>query len=144
MKLIETALQIALRAYAGKTDKAGRAYILHPLRVMAKMNTDLERSAALLAARDVLEDSDITAGELLAEGIPAEVVEAIQYLSKDEGEEYQNFVARAKRNKIAAKVKMADFEDNIDVLRLSSLDEWDLARIKRYHTAWRLLQEESE
>jgi len=34
MKLIETSLQIALRAYAGKTDKAGREYILHPLRVM--------------------------------------------------------------------------------------------------------------
>ncbi|HEX5940781.1 MAG TPA: hypothetical protein VFY66_00825, partial [Anaerolineales bacterium] len=128
------------RAYAGKTDKAGREYILHPLRVMAKMNTDLERSAALL--HDVLEDSDLTAGELLAEGIPAEVVEAIQYLSKNEGEDYQNFVARAKRNKIAAKVKLADIEDNIDVLRLSSLNESDFARIKKYHTAWRLLQEE--
>lgn len=140
MKLIETSLQIALRAYAGKTDKAGREYILHPLRVMAKMNTDLERSAALL--HDVIEDSDITAGDLLAEGIPPEVVEAIQYLSKNEGEDYQDFVARAKRNKIAAKVKIADIEDNIDVLRLSSLDEWDLARIKKYHTAWRLLKDD--
>ena len=89
----------------------------------------------------MLEDSDITAEELLAEGIPAEVVEAIQYLSKNEGEDYQDFVARAKQNKIAARVKIADIEDNIDVLRLSSLDEWDLARIKKYHTAWRLLQE---
>jgi len=140
MKLIETSLQIALRAYSGKADKAGREYILHPLRVMAKMNTDLERSAALL--HDVIEDSDITAGDLLAEGIPPEVVEAIQYLSKSEGEDYQDFVARAKRNKIAAKVKIADIEDNIDVLRLSSLDEWDLARIKKYHTAWRLLKDD--
>ena len=74
MTVIERSLQIALRAYAGKTDKAGRESILHPLRVMAKMNTDLERSAALLAARDVLEDSDITPEELLAEGIPAGVV----------------------------------------------------------------------
>jgi (p)ppGpp synthase/HD superfamily hydrolase len=140
MKLIETSLQIALRAYTGKTDKAGREYILHPLRVMAKMDTDLERSTALL--HDVLEDSDITPGELLAEGIPPEVVEAIKYLSKNEGEEYQEFVVRAKQNKIAAKVKIADIEDNIDVLRLSSLNEADLARIKKYHSAWRLLQEE--
>jgi hypothetical protein len=71
------------------------------------------------------------------------VVEAIQYLSNNDGEEYQDFVARAKRNKIAAKVKIADIEDNIDVLRLSSLDEWDVARIKKYHTAWRILNEES-
>ena len=27
------------------------------------------------------------------------------------------------------------FEDNIDVLRLTSLDEHDLARIKNYHSA---------
>ena len=139
MRLIETSLQIALRAYAGKTDKAGREYILHPLRVMAKMETDPERSAALL--HDVIEDSDITAEDLLAEGIPAEVVEAVQSLTKKEHEEYQDFVARAKKNKIAAKVKIADIEDNIDVLRLTSLDEHDLARIKKYHTAWRFLKE---
>jgi (p)ppGpp synthase/HD superfamily hydrolase len=140
MKLIEKSLQIALRAYTGKTDKAGREYILHPLRVMAKMKTDLEMSAALL--HDVIEDSDITAEQLLIEGIPSEVMEAIQYLSKNEGEEYQDFVARAKRNKIAAKVKITDIEDNLDVLRLSSLEEADFARIQKYHTAWRFLKEE--
>ena len=139
MNLIEKSLQIALHAYAGKTDKAGREYILHPLRVMAKMKTDLEMSAALL--HDVLEDSDITAEELLAEGIPAEVVEAVQYLSKNEEEEYLDFVARAKKNRLAAKVKMADIEDNIDILRLTSLNEYDLARIQKYHAAWHLLQQ---
>ena len=141
MKLIEKSLEIALRAYAGKTDKAGREYILHPLRVMAKMQTDLERSVALL--HDVIEDSDITAEQLLDEGIPAEIVEAVQYLSKQENEEYLDFVVRAKKNRLAAKVKIADIEDNIDILRLSSLNEQDLARIRRYHSAWHLLQEES-
>ena len=141
MRLIETSLQIALRAYAGKTDKAGREYILHPLRVMAKMSTDLERSTALL--HDVLEDSDITAEELLAEGIPAEVVEAVQCLTKREGEDYLEFVARTKQNRLARRVKIADIEDNIDVLRLSMLGASDLERIQRYHAAWRLLQDEA-
>jgi (p)ppGpp synthase/HD superfamily hydrolase len=140
MKLIETSLTIALRAYAGKVDKAGREYILHPLRVMAKMKTDEEMSAALL--HDVLEDSEITAEELHTEGIPAQVVEAVQYLSKHENEDYQDFVARLKKNELAAKVKLADIEDNIDVLRLNSLGENDLARIKKYHSAWRFLMEE--
>jgi (p)ppGpp synthase/HD superfamily hydrolase len=140
-RLIETSLQIALRAYAGNVDKAGREYILHPLRVMAKMKTELEMSAALL--HDVLEDSDIPAEELLAEGIPAEVVEAVQHLTKMEEEEYMDFVARAGKNKIAAAVKLADIEDNIDVLRLSSLGEEDLARIRKYHAAWHLLKDEA-
>src|SRR5687767_14233042 len=126
MKLIESSLNIALRAYAGKTDKAGREYIHHALRVMAKMKTDLEMSVALL--HDVLEDSAITAEQLLAEGIPAEVVEAVICLSKNENEDYQDFVARAKKNQLAAKIKVADIEDNIDTLRLASLDETDLAR----------------
>ena len=140
MNLIEKSLQIALQAHAGKTDKAGGEYILHPLRVMAKMNTDVERSVALL--HDVIEDSDITAEDLLAEGIPAEAVEAVRCLTRDEKEDYLDFVALTKRNTLAAKVKRADIEDNIDVLRLRSLTERDLERLQRYHAAWHLLQEE--
>ena len=141
MKLIEKSLHIALRAYAGKTDKAGREYIQHPLRVMAKMKTDLEMSVALL--HDVIEDSDITAEQLLAEGIPAEVVDAVICLSKNENEDYQDFVGRTKKNELAAKIKIADIEDNIDVLRLASLNETDLARIKKYHSAWQFLNDKS-
>jgi (p)ppGpp synthase/HD superfamily hydrolase len=141
MKLIEKSLNIALRAYAGKTDKAGREYIHHPLRVMAKMKTDLEMSVALL--HDVLEDSDITAEQWLAEGIPAEVVEAVQCLSKNENEDYQNFVGRTKKNELAAKIKIADIEDNIDVLRLPSLDDYDLTRVQKYHSAWQFLNDKS-
>ena len=141
MKLIENSLNIALRAYTGKTDKASREYIHHPLRVMAKMGTDLEMSAALL--HDVLEDSDITAQELLAEGIPAEVVEAVLFLTKDQNETYQDFIARVKKNKLATRIKIADIEDNIDVLRLASLDEADLARVQKYHSAWQFLNDKT-
>ena len=141
MKLIEKSLNIALRAYAGKTDKAGREYIHHPLRVMAKMKTDLEMSVALL--HDVIEDSDITAEQLLAEGIPAEVVEAVLCLSKNENEDYQDFVGRAKKNELAAKIKIADIEDNIDILRLPSLDDYDLTRVQKYHSTWQFLNDKS-
>lgn len=137
MKLIEKALEIALRAYAGKTDKAGQEYILHPLRVMGKMKTDEEMSVALL--HDVIEDSDITAQELLAEGIPTDVIEAVLSLTKHQNEPYQDFIARVKKNKLATKIKIADIEDNLNVLRLASLDKDDLARVQKYHAAWQLL-----
>lgn len=139
MTLIEKSLTIALRAYAGKIDKAGREYILHPLRLMAKMTTDCERAVALL--HDVIEDSDITAADLLAEGIPNEVVEAVLCLTKQAGENYSDFVQRAKQNTIARKVKLADIEDNINVLRLSTLTEKDLARVTKYHAAWQVLNQ---
>jgi (p)ppGpp synthase/HD superfamily hydrolase len=139
MTLIEKSLTIALRAYTGKTDKAGRDYIHHPLRLMAKMTTDSEMAVALL--HDVIEDSDITADDLLAEGIPNEVVEAVLCLTKQAGENYLEFVLRAKQNTLARKVKLADIEDNINVLRLLTLNETDLARIAKYHAAWQLLNE---
>lgn len=139
MALIEKSLAIALRAHTGVTDKAGHAYILHPLRVMAKMTTDNEMSAALL--HDVIEDSDITAADLLSEGIPSEVVDAVLCLTKCEGESYQDFVLRAKQNPIARKVKIADIEDNINVLRIAQLTEKDLARVAKYHTAWQFLND---
>jgi (p)ppGpp synthase/HD superfamily hydrolase len=139
MTLIDKSLAIALRAHTGVLDKAGHAYILHPLRIMAKMTIDHEMSAALL--HDVLEDSDITASELLAEGIPSIVVEAVLCLTKKADENYQDFVLRAKHNAIARKVKIADIEDNINVLRLPSLTEKDLARIAKYHAAWQVLNE---
>jgi len=142
MKLIEKSLNIALRAYAGKTDKAGREYIHHPLRIMAKMETDEEMSVALL--HDVIEDSDITAQQLLAEGVPAEVVDAVVCLTKNEGEGYQEFIARAKKNALSKKVKIADIEDNINVLRLTSLDDTAYARIKKYHIAWQYLKDENK
>lgn len=36
MTLIEKSLTIALQAHAGQVDKAGRPYILHPLRIWQK------------------------------------------------------------------------------------------------------------
>lgn len=137
MSLIEQSLAIALRAYAGKTDKAGCEYILHPLRVMSKMKTTGEMAAALL--HDVIEDSDITVEDLLASGIPPEIVAAVECLTKRTGENYEQFIARVKINRIAAAVKIADIEDNINVLRLRELNDSDIARVKKYHAAWNAL-----
>ena len=43
MTPLERAVFIAVQAHAGARDKAGEAYILHPLRMMMKMRTEAER-----------------------------------------------------------------------------------------------------
>jgi len=141
MNIIEKSLEIALKAYAGQTDKAGKTYILHPLRLMSKMDTDEEMSVALL--HDVIEDSDITADDLLADGIPSTVVTAVQCLTKNKGENYEAFIIRVLENKLATKIKKVDIEDNINVLRLNSVGEKDLERIAKYHKAWRTINKRS-
>jgi len=137
MNIIEKSLEIALKAYLGQKDKAGQPYILHPLRIMAKMETEDEMSVAIL--HDVIEDSDYTANDLLHEGIPSNVVEAVQLLSKVEGENYDQFVDRVLTNNLASKVKKADIEDNINILRLDSVSDIDLKRVAKYHKAWKKL-----
>ena len=139
MNLIEKSLEIALKAYAGQVDKAGKTYILHPLRLMAKMQTEDEMAVALL--HDVIEDSDYKAEDLLENGIPAYVVNAVQYLTKNTGENYNAFIERVLQNKLAAKVKKADIEDNINILRLNSVTQKDFERIAKYHKAWHKINE---
>ena len=134
MDIIEKAIEIALNAHAGQKDKAGKAYILHPLRVMAKMDTEEEMAVAVL--HDVIEDSATTKEQLLAEGIPHRVVEAVQTLTKSSGESYVQFIDRVLENELAAKVKKVDIEDNLDILRLKTISNTDLERVAKYHAAW--------
>ena len=137
MNTLEKSLQIALNAYKGKTDKAGKTYILHPLRIMARMKTEEEMAVALL--HDAIEDSDITAEYLLEEGIPQTIVDAVVLVTKTSGENYEDFINKLSSNKLASTVKKADIEDNINVLRLDSLKTSDLERIRKYHKAWKVL-----
>jgi (p)ppGpp synthase/HD superfamily hydrolase len=139
MNIIEKSLELALKAHSGQVDKAGQPYILHPLRVMSHMDCDMTRAAALL--HDVLEDSDISEDNLLSEGIPPVVVDAVKCLTKAQNENYSEFIERVLSNTIAAKVKKADIEDNLNILRIDMLREKDLERIKKYHKAWKKLAE---
>jgi (p)ppGpp synthase/HD superfamily hydrolase len=62
--MLEKSLEIALKAYAGKTDNAGKAYLLHPLRLMATMGKEEEIAMPLL--HDAIEDPDYNAEDLLS------------------------------------------------------------------------------
>jgi (p)ppGpp synthase/HD superfamily hydrolase len=55
MTTLSKAIEIALLAHKGQKDKSGAEYILHPLRVMEKGNTEVERICGIL--HDVVEDS---------------------------------------------------------------------------------------
>lgn len=134
---LEDAIALAVEAHRGQRDRAGAPYVLHPLRMMFRVETDAERMAAVL--HDVVEDTDWTLDDLRAEGFPEEVVRAVDHLSRREGEGYEEFVRRAAAHPVARRVKIADLEDNMDVRRTGEVTEKDLERLTRYHRAWRSL-----
>ncbi len=135
--LIERALAIALEAHTGQVDKAGQAYILHPLRLMHAMQSDEQRIVAIM--HDVIEDTDWTLNRLREEGFGERVVRAIDAVTNRPGEDYDEFVMRAKADPIGRAVKMADVEDNMNTRRLETLKDKDLKRLAKYHRAWRTL-----
>ena len=126
MSLLERAILLAVQAHRGQVDRSGAPYILHPLRVMFRVETENERIAAVL--HDVVEDTDWTLDGLRAEGFPEEIVQAVDCLTRREGESYDDRVARAAAHPIARRVKLADLEDNMDARRLTRWSEEDAAR----------------
>ena len=72
--LLDKAIALATAAHAGQVDRYGQPYILHPLHLMAQMETAEEKMAAIL--HDVVEDTPVTLAELQAEGFPPAVLTA--------------------------------------------------------------------
>jgi (p)ppGpp synthase/HD superfamily hydrolase len=140
MATLEDAIVLAVQAHQGQRDKAEAPYILHPLRVMLRMRSDVERMIAVL--HDVVEDTPYTLLDLQQAGYPEQVLEALDCLTRRENETYEEFIERVKANPLARKVKIADLEDNMDIRRISDLQEKDVERLKRYRRAWLALTKE--
>lgn len=138
MNYLDKAIQIATTAHSNQVDKAGKPYILHPLKVMFKMDTETEMIIAVL--HDIMEDcKGITAYYLEKEGFPEDIVNTLIVLNRHNYQDYDAYIYEVAKNPIARKVKMGDIMDNINVLRLDSVEEVDLQRIKKYHWAYNYL-----
>ncbi len=137
MSSLERAIQLAAQAHAGQVDKAGHPYILHPLRVMLHVEGEYAQMAAVL--HDVVEDTSVTLDQLVSEGFPAAVVEAVEALTKRPSETRLMAAERAAQNPIARVVKLADNADNMDLSRISNPTERDFARLAEYQAVRQLL-----
>jgi (p)ppGpp synthase/HD superfamily hydrolase len=135
---LERAIAIAAMAHQGQVDKARMPYVLHPLRMMLSVDTPEARMAAVL--HDVVEDTPVTLKRLRAEGFPEAVIEAVEALTKREGEDYEAFIRRVAPNPIARQVKLADLRDNSDLSRIAQPTEKDRQRLERYQAAIQYLE----
>ncbi|SDH38764.1 HD domain-containing protein [Lentzea fradiae] len=140
MFTLEDAVAIATAAHDGQTDLSGHPYIGHPLRVMASVTTEHEKMAAVL--HDVVEDTPVTAGDLLARGCPPAVVDAVVALSHLPDEPQEDYLRRVAANPLALTVKHADISDNLSPARVARLDPATRDRLRaKYARALRLLDE---
>lgn len=140
MLLYQQALAIAKDAHKGQVDKAGVAYIHHPLYVASLVEGELAKTIALL--HDVVEDSGWTLEDLRKEGLPEEVVQAVGILTKKRNENYEEYILRVKQNPLARQVKLADLQHNSDLSRLANVTDRDRERVAKYQKAIAFLSEE--
>ena len=167
-KAIEVAIRWALDAHANQEDKSGEAYILHPLSLMAKMETTNEKIVALL--HDTVEDSvgssHAVTLDMILTWFGEEIMLAVDALTRREpplkyplyrtfngqtslGYDFvipekqevylTEYIPRLKDNAIARKVKIADIHHNLTPTRLTNLNDDELGRVRRYIKALILL-----
>ncbi len=137
MSTLENAIALAATAHAGQVDKAGMPYILHPIKVMLRVNTAQEQIAAIL--HDVVEDTPVTLDDLRNQGFSETIIDAVNALTKHSGETRMEAAYRAAANPIARVVKLADNAENRDLSRIPRPTEKDLARLKEYEKVREIL-----
>lgn len=137
MATLERAIELAARGHARQKDKAGEPYILHPLRVMFSLQDEKERIVAVL--HDLIEDTAFTLRDLNREGFAADVIEAVEALTKRPSETRVDAAHRAATNPLARAVKLADIADNMNLNRIAEPSERDIARLAEYEQVQQIL-----
>ena len=97
------------------------------------------RAKIVALLHDTIEDTEVTVDYLRGQGFPDEIISGVLSVTKQEGENYDAFFARASDNPIGREVKIADLEDNMDIRRLQEITEDDVARLRKYLRAWQYL-----
>jgi GTP diphosphokinase / guanosine-3',5'-bis(diphosphate) 3'-diphosphatase len=132
---IEQAIMVATKSHSGQTDKSGKPYILHPIRVMIEV-PDVLKVAAVL--HDVLEDTALTIEDLRF--IDTRSLSAVISLTRLPNEKYSEYINRLSDNRDAIIIKLADLEDNLKPERYIDIEGKPLSSLfDRYIKTYRFL-----
>lgn len=118
---VAAAIRFMKRAHRGQKDLGGKPYWKHPVRVMARLGRSaslVEKHAALL--HDVIEDTETTFADLEKAGFHADVLTAVELLTRPSNLTYRRYIRRliVSGNTAAMRVKLADLLDNMDRTRI--------------------------
>ena len=132
-EMLGKALVLATNAHAEQMDKGGNPYILHPLAVMALLNTDDEELQCIALLHDAVEDTKTTYKELRDAGMGERVILGVRAMTKQRGQTFDEYRDGIFENKDAMLVKRADLTHNSDIRRLKGVSPKDIDRMVKYH-----------
>lgn len=113
-QMIENCNHIASKAHAGQYRRNGYTpYIEHPYAVADRVEHLGYKYICVALLHDVLEDTNVTAHDLLAAGVEEDIVAAVQILTKHPSRSYDEYLKVVKSNDLARNVKIADMLSNL-------------------------------
>ena len=132
---LSLAISIAAQAHNNQYDRGGKPYILHPLHIMSQLLFDTQL-ATIAVLHDVVEDTSWTTNSLHKNGMSYRVVHALDLLTHDPEDSYEQYIDKICTNYDAIRVKRKDLEHNSDISRLKSVGKKDLDRRLKYSKAF--------
>jgi (p)ppGpp synthase/HD superfamily hydrolase len=138
--LLDHAIHIAAGAHHKQVDKGGAPYLWHVLRVGIPLLPDVD-AAVVGVLHDVIEDGGHYWSRQLELSMPAKIVDAVQLLTRGDGDDYLEYIRSIGQDPLATKVKLADLannlrQDRLDAAVAAGLDPEAMQRIReRYLTA---------
>ena len=136
--LTKKAMKLCFQAHKDQVDKSGLPYVFHPFHLAEQMPDEVTTAVALL--HDVVEDTDYTIEDLVREGFPPEVTDAVKMMTHDDAVPYLDYVRGMKENPVTRTVKLADLKHNSDITRLDTVDEKAIKRVEKYKKAIAILE----
>lgn len=152
-KQLVRAIKLAVAAHGMTLDKGGMPYILHPLHVMLFVKSMKGKIVAVL--HDTVEDTEVTIAPdrrgLFFRFNPknftgvysfdSDIIDALDAITKREGENLEEYWSRVKVNPLALEVKLVDIAHNSSPARLAVLPREDAERLLvKYSKALEFLQ----
>jgi (p)ppGpp synthase/HD superfamily hydrolase len=140
--MLSKAIALTAVEFVNKYDRGGNPYSLHCLAVMngaLKHGVDYGIVGVL---HDIIEDTSITASQLLQYGFSSTVVDGVVAMSKTPDTSYIDYLINLKKNEIARVVKMYDITHNSDLTRLKGVRPSDIIRTRKYQIAYLYLSNE--
>lgn len=135
--LTKKALKLCYEAHRDQYDKGGIPYVFHSIHVAEQLEDELSVCVALM--HDIIEDTAYTMEDVEELGFPKEVLDALRCITRQEKQDYMDYIRVVKTNALATRVKLVDLEHNSDLTRLEEVDEKALRRIERYKKAKEIL-----
>lgn len=117
--IVQEAFRIAVIAHAEVSRKNGEPYMNHPLRTALRLSMYSPAIQAIALLHDSVEDSDLELSDLCYFGFPQLLIDAVDAVTKRQGESYMEAIHRAADNPFAMLVKLADTLDNSSVDQLA-------------------------